>query len=391
MRYIPSVWLWAVRDLIRRPFESILLAFSLSSVIIIASIALLLCQGISTTAEKLLEHGPSVVARRVVSGHWVPVPVEEAVKAAVSVPGVISATPRIWGVINGPEAPVTIIGYPLLNQNEELLKNHLELDKSPIRGNAIIGQGVLSAPSIADSNIGLVLLNGLRELKVQVIKVLPAKSSMAVHDIILLDENDARYILELEKGFASDLAIRVFHEQEADAILQDLVDAFPWPVSLVTKNETLKMYKASTARRAGLIYLILVPSLPGLALIVAVGFKGTRGKMYEAGLLKALGWTTKDIVGFFMCRAALIAFPASIFGMAAAYVLVYFPGISWPGQLFFGWQSNAPGLYLNTAGSIHILLQVAAGVLVPYLVSNLWPAIENATTDPHRLLQEEGG
>jgi ABC-type lipoprotein release transport system permease subunit len=391
MRYIPSVWLWAVRDLIRRPFESILLAFSLSSVIIIASIALLLCQGISTTAEKLLEYGPSVVARRVVSGHWVPVPVEEAVKAAVSVPGVISATPRIWGVINGPEAPVTIIGYPLLNENEELLKNHLELDKFPSRGKAIIGSGVLSAPSIADSNIGLVLLNGLRELKVQVIKVLPAKSSMAVHDIILLDENDARYILELEKGFASDLAIRVFHEQEADAILQDLVDAFPWPVSLVTKNETLKMYTASTARRAGLIYLILVPSLLALALIVAVGFKGTRGKMYEAGLLKALGWTTKDIVGFFMCRASLIAFPASIFGMAVAYALVYFPGISWPGQLFFGWQSNAPGLYLNPAGSLLILLQVAAGVIVPYLVSNLWPAIENATTDPHQLLQEEGG
>jgi ABC-type lipoprotein release transport system permease subunit len=391
MKYIPSVWLWALRDLIRRPFETILLAFSLSLVIIIASIALLLCQGISTTAEKLLEHGPSVVARRVVSGHWVPVPVEEAVKAAVSVPGVISATPRIWGVINGPEAPVTIIGYPSLNENEELLKNHLEHDKSPSRGKAIIGPGVLSVPSIADSNSGLVLLNGGRELRVQVIKVLPAKSSMAVHDIILLDENDARYILELEKGFASDLAIRVFHEQEADAVLPDLVDAFPWPVSLVTKNETLKTYSASTARRAGLIYLILVPSLTALALIVAVGFKGTRGKMYEAGLLKALGWTTRDIVGFFMCRAALIAFPASIFGMAVAYLLVYFPGISWPGQLFFGWQSNAPGLYLNPAGSIPILLQVAAGVLVPYLVSNLWPAIENATIDPHQLLQEEGG
>jgi hypothetical protein len=122
---------------------------------------------------------------------------------------------------------------------------------------------------------------------------------MAVHDIILLDENDARYILELEKGFASDLAIRVFHEQEADAILPDLVDAFPWPVSLVTtKNETLKMYTASTARRAGLIYLALVPSLLALALIVAAGFKGTRGKMYEAGLLKALGWTTRILSGF---------------------------------------------------------------------------------------------
>jgi hypothetical protein len=389
MRYIPPVWLWAVRDLTRRPIESILLVFSLSSVIIIASVSLLLCQGISTTAEKLLEHGPSVVARRVISGHWVPVPVEEALKAAVSVPGVISATPRIWGVINGPEAPVTIIGYPLFKG--EMLKNHLELDKSPSPGKAIIGPGVLSIPSIEDSTIGLVLLNGRRELKVQVIKVLSANNSMAVHDLIVLHENDARYLLELEKGFASDIAIHVFHEQEADAILPDLVDAFPWPVSLVTKNETLKIYTASTARRAGLIYLILVPSLLALALIVAVGFKGTRGRMYEAGLLKALGWTTRDIVGFFMCRAALIAFPACIFGMAIAYASVYLPGISWPGRLFFGWQSNAPGLYLNPAGSLQILLQVAAGVLVPYLVSNLWPAIENATTDPHQLLQEEGG
>jgi ABC-type antimicrobial peptide transport system permease subunit len=221
--------------------------------------------------------------------------------------------------------------------------------------------------------------------------VLSAENSMAVHDIILLDENDARYLLKLEKGFASDLAIKVFHEQESDAILPDLVDAFPWPVSLTTKNETLKIYTTSTSRRAGLIYLALLPSLLALALIVTAGFKGTRGKMYEAGLLKALGWTTKDIVQFFMCRAVLIAFPACTLGMTVAYALVYIPGISWPGYLFFGWQSNAPGLYLDPAGSIRILLQVTAGIVVPYLASNLWPAIENATADPHQLLQKEGG
>jgi hypothetical protein len=82
---------------------------------------------------------------------------------------------------------------------------------------------------------------------------------MAIHDIVLLDENDARHILELEQGFASDLAINVFHEQESNAILPDLIDAFPWPVSLTTKNETLKSYTASATRRAGLIYMALVP------------------------------------------------------------------------------------------------------------------------------------
>jgi ABC-type lipoprotein release transport system permease subunit len=389
MKYIPPIWLWASRDLIRHPFESILLASALLSVIIVASVALLLCQGISETAERLLKHGPSVVVRRVDSGHWVPVPVEDAVRAAISVPGVISAEPRIWGVISGPERPVTVMGNPLSNEN--MFKSHPDLAKAPGRGEAVIGPGVLSASSNGNIDTRLVLLNGRRELKVKVTGVLPAENSMAIHDIVLLDENDARHLLELEKGFASDLAIDVFHEQESDAILPDLVNAFPWPVSLTTKNETLKIYTGSTTRRAGLVYLALAPSLLALALIVTAGFKGTRGRIYEAGLLKAMGWSTQDIVGFFMCRAALIAFPACTFGMTVAYALVYIPGISWPGYLFFGWQSNAPGLYLDPAGSIRILLQVAAGVLVPYLASNLWPAIENATVAPLQLLQEEGG
>jgi len=389
MRYVPSIWLWAARDLIRQPFESILSAFALALVIMVASVSLLLCRGISETAERLLEHGPSVVVRRVVSGHWIPVPVEDAVKAAVSVPGVISAKPRIWGVINGPEGPVTVIGAPL--PDEKTLKIHPAILKSPGKGEAVIGPGVFSEYSNGKINAELVLLNGRRELKVKVTGVLPAENSMAVHDIVLLDEHDARHLLDLEKGFASDLAITVFHEQESNAVLPDLVDAFPWPISLTTKNETLKIYTASITLRSGLIYLALVPSLPALALIVTAGFKGTRGRMHEAGLLKAMGWTTQDIVGFFMCRAALISLPSCTFGLAVAYALVYVPGISWPGYLFLGWQSNAPGLYLDPAGSIRILLQVAAGVLIPYLASNLWPAIANATADPHQLLQEESG
>lgn len=388
MKYIPAIWLWAARDLIRHPFESILLASALASVIIVASVSLLLSQGISETAIRLLEHGPSVVVRRVVSGHWVPVPVEDAVRAAVSVPGVISATPRIWGVINGPEGPVTIMGTPLTDEN--MLKIHPVPGKSPVQGEAVIGPGVISVSSNGKIHTEIFLVNGRRELKVKVTGVLPAENSMAVHDIVLLEESDARHLLDLEEGFASDLAISVFHEQESDAILPDLVDSFPWPVSLTTKNETLKIYSTSTSRQTGLVYLALVPSLLALALLVTAGFKGTRSKIYEAGLLKAMGWTTQDIVGFFMCRAALISFPACTFGMTVAYALVYIPGISWPGYLFFGWQSNAPGLYLNSEGAVMVLLQIASGVVVPYLFSNLWPAIENATADPHQLLQEEG-
>ncbi len=387
MIYVSGIWLWAARDLIRNPFKSLLLATALASVIIVASVPILLCHGISVTAERLLEYGPSVVVRRVISGNWTPLPIEDGLKAAVSVPGVITAVPRIWGVVNGPEGPVTIMGNPIWD--EKTLKVQTGSFKSPGLGEAVIGPGVLSSDLNEQIGKEVDFFNGQRELKVKVTGVMPMEYGMAVHDIVLLHENDARHLLDLAKGYASDLAIGVFHDQEIEAILPNLADAFPWTASLTTKNETLKIYTSSSSRRAGLICLSLVPSLLALALIVAAGFNGTRGRIYEAGLLKALGWTTKDIVGFFMCRAALVAFPACAFGMAVAYVLVYFPGFSWPCYLFLGWASNAPGLYLEPSGGVLILFQVVAVVLVPFMAANLWPAIENAMADPHQLLQEE--
>ena len=389
MMHSYPLWLWAARDLIRRPSESILMALTLALLIIIAGISLLLSHGISKTAEKFLDYGPSVVVRRVISGHWVPIPEHDAVRAAISVPGVISAAPRIWGVIRGPEGPVTVMAIP--GSDEGIVETYSGRGKFPGRGEALIGMGVLSASSSGGIDGELMLYNGRSKLIVKVVGVLPAKIGMAVHDFVLLHENDARNILGLQTGYATDLAVHVFHEQESDAILPDLADAFSWPVSLTTINETLKIYTASAARRAGLVYLALIPSLTALALIVAASFKGTRGRIHEAGLLKAMGWTTRDIVGFFMFRAVLIGFPACALGMAISYLLVYFPGISWPGYLFFGWESNAPGLYLDSEGSIRILIQATGCALVPYLASNLWSAIANATTEPHEALQEESG
>lgn len=388
MRFASPIWLWAARDMIRYPSETILTALALISVIVVAAVPMLLSHGLSTTAQRLLESGPSLVVRKLAAGHWMPMPVKDGVKAAESVTGVLSAEPRIWGVVRGPESVTTVMGFP--QPDVQTPKRFSDGPKPPAEGEAIIGPGVLSASLNGDMVEKLLLLNGQNELSVKVAKIYSGQNSMVIHDIILLHESDVRKLLGLAKGFSSDLAIHVFHQQETDAIIPDLLDAFPWPVAITTKQDTLKIYTASGDRRAGLIYLALIPSLLGLALIVTAGYRGTRSRFYEAGLLKALGWTSQDIVGFFMCKSALIAFPSLSLGTAITYALVYWPAISWPSYLFFGWQNNPPGLYLDSSGSLGILIQISGGVLVPYLAANLWPSIKNATADPHVLIQAEG-
>ena len=110
---------------------------------------------------------------------------------------------------------------------------------------------------------------------------------------------------------------------------------------------------------------------------------------YETGLLKALGWTTRDLVRLFMNRAILIAAPSAAVAMSVSFLLVFRPGITWPGYLFFGWKHIPPGFRFDPSGALPALILSAAAVLTPYLVSVLWPALGYASADPQDLLRRE--
>ena len=59
--------------------------------------------------------------------------------AAESVIGVVSVRPRIWGVVNGPNGPLTIVGI-LENKIPKALAD--SLTRLPDPGQVIIGFGV---------------------------------------------------------------------------------------------------------------------------------------------------------------------------------------------------------------------------------------------------------
>jgi hypothetical protein len=48
--------------------------------------------------------------------------------------------------------------------------------------------------------------------------------------------DDARQLLGLAPGQASDLAVHLFRREEEQAILADLAAAFPWPVRITGRS-----------------------------------------------------------------------------------------------------------------------------------------------------------
>ncbi len=217
-----------MRDLQRKPLDAFLMGLCLMSIIAMAAIGPLFSHALEHTLERILADGPSLIVRKISAGGWQPIPIKQALQAARSVPGVVEARPRIWGTVAGPDGPTTVVAI------DENVEKKLEGIEIPPIGEAVVG------PMLKSYRKGEgLLLVGANTLTLEVSGFLDAKHSMVAHDLVLVRLQDARKLLDIPEGFASDLAIDVFHEDEAEAMRADLTRAFPWPVRITTKNRYL--------------------------------------------------------------------------------------------------------------------------------------------------------
>jgi hypothetical protein len=374
-----SLVVWAARDLLRQSLLSLLLFTSL--VALVTSVALLLLLGgtLSTACTRYMAQAPAVVVRRVDAGGWAPLPVAEALARAGSVAGVLRPRPRVWGVVQGPQGPLTVIGVGSAAASDWPAGVPL-----PQPGEALVGTAVTP-----NERLGRIDLAGRRKRTVTIVGRLPAEASAALHDGAVLHEADARALLGLTGDQATDLVLETFHDDEAQALIPDLARALGWPVRITTRREQLGRQLDDIGRRTGLTLVGFVPALLALALVVAaVGIGGYR-RRWEMGLLKALGWSGGDIMRLHIYRGLLVAGPAVAVGVAGAYLLLFAPGVTWVARWIFGWSGPPPGLYLSCQGAAGGLLLAAVLVGLPFLAAVFWTGWQAAIRPPAECIAEE--
>lgn len=362
---------WAARDLIRRPAQALVLFFTLTSVVALMALVLLIDQTLSTACRRLMVQAPAIVVRRITAGGWAPMPVESVARVR-SVAGVLRPRVRVWGVARGPNGPVTVVGLtgtPL---------GQIPDGRMPQSGQALVGRGVLPPEGMA----GRLSLHGRQQVDVEIAGRLPEDSSMAAYDVAVMPADDARRLLGLNADQASDLVLDVFHEDETQALKPELADAFDWPVHVTTRREQLERYLTDISRRTGVVLAGFGPALLAMALMVgAIGAAG-RQRRWEAGLLKALGWTGGELLRLQVWRGTLIGGPAIVTGVAVAYAALFQPGMTWLTRWLFDWHGPAPGLYLSVAGAAGGLLLSALLAGVPFLAAVFWTGWQAASADP---------
>ena len=325
--------LWAIRDNARRPGEACLLGIALAVLVALSATPLLLTAGLEATVDDELAMAPSLVVRRLGPGGWMPIPGPAATEAARKVPGVVRAWPRIWGVVPGPDGPLTVVAW---TEATRANFHAAGLSKLPRQGEAVAGDAL--AEAVGDPTISLATVP---PATFRVVGRFPKHTGLITHDMLLVHPDDARRMLALGANLASDLAVEVFYPSEQTAILPDLARAFPWPVRIVTRAEAAGRYAADLSRRGGIAMVALVPAVAALVLLVTATVREHLGKRVEIGLLKAMGWTTPDVAWFMGLRAAMVGLPAAALGTATAYAVVFWPGTHLAGAPFL-WMATGP-------------------------------------------------
>ncbi len=335
---------WAVKDLRRNPFDWLCLGFSTFMITAALGSALLFLAAAERTGAMLFQHAPSIVIRKVGPQSLVPIPRDEGVAIARSVPGIIGARGRTWGVLFDPLGSRTIMG---------------------------VSEGIGTASTGR---------NGDRRLLADIADAV-VQTGFPVSKTEVVEESEARKRLSLPEGYATDIAVDVFHETEENAVIPDLHRAFPWPILTITRSERKRAFLLDFSAKAGFILLVGVPAMFALALTVMGTVRTTLRDQSTVGLMKAFGWTTREIVKLHAYRLLATVVPGVAVGFASAYFIVFHSGAARPLARLFALSPFLPILDAGFPDIAAVAVEVILFIPAPLMIAVLWSAVRLADTE----------
>lgn len=380
----------AMRAMGRRRGRSLAVALALALTTALFSSTFFLAESLRRTSSALAEHAPSIVVSRTIAGR--PATLREDVQPEIAtILGVRTVRPRVWGYLYlaALEGNVTVMTLG------EGTTAELALPSDPVElaaGEAIVGPGVaralglregdriaFGAPGAAAEEAGVRVLRAAR--------VLGDDAALLANDVVLTTEADARAILDLPAGAVTDLAVEVFPPEETEVVAAEIVRLVPG-ARVTTRETSARVLELTFDARAGLLGAVLLPVLFAFLLLSWERLSGLSAEeRHEIGVMKAVGWSTADVLALRVTESALVALAGATLGIAAAYVHVFFLGAPGLSDAMLGWSNLRPELALAPAFGIETLLGILAAVVLPFALVSAIPAWRASMLDPDRAMR----
>ena len=361
-------------------FISILIVFLSSSILFISNT---LKKEIFTT----LENQSDFVIQKINSGksQYTPISWIEDFK---EISGVKNIQQRVYGqyYFMPEDAYFTIVGIDLFEEGsskniKELLKV-LNISEFLQSDSMIIGNGIkklFDKYRYTDSYDFKLFNNDLKEIKI--FKDLPQKANLVANDLIIMDINLAKEILNIKEDEATDIVLNVPNNLERANVKDQLILKHS-NTRILQKENLKKEYENMFNYKGGIFLILFIIVILTFTLILYQRYSMiSLGDKKEIGILKAVGWSIKDILKLKIMENFIVAFMAFIIGIILSYIFVFILNAPILKNVFIGSQNLQNDFIFNANIQIDSLITLFLFFMIPFLSAVLIPVWKVAIID----------
>ena len=361
-------------------FISILIVFLSSSILFISNT---LKKEIFTT----LKNQSDFVIQKINSGksQYTPISWIEDFK---EISGVKDVQQRVYGqyYFMPEDAYFTIVGIDLFEEGsskniKELLKV-LNISEFLQSDSMIIGNGIkklFDKYKYINSYDFKLFNNDLKEIKI--FKDLPQKANLVANDLIIMDINLAKEILNIKEDEATDIVLNVPNNLERANVKDQLILKHS-NTRILQKENLKKEYENMFNYKGGIFLILFIVVILTFTLILYQRYSMiSLGDKKEIGILKAVGWSIKDILKLKIMENFIVAFMAFIIGIILSYIFVFILNAPILKNIFIGSQNLQNDFIFNANIQIDSLITLFLFFMIPFLSAVLIPVWKVAIID----------
>lgn len=280
----------------------------------------------------------------------------------------------------------TIVGIDLFEENtnkklNELLKS-LDISNFLENDSMIIGDGIkkiFDKYNYFDSYDFKLSNSDLKNIKV--FNSLPKDLNLVANDLIIMDINLAKEILNINENESTDIVLNVPNNLERQNVKEQLLLEHS-NLRILQKDELKKEYENMFNYKGGIFLILFIVVLFTFILILYQRYSlisSTDKK--EIGILKAVGWSIKDIIKLKIMENFIVGFMAYIIGVVFSYIFVFILNAPILKHIFIGFSNMQNDFIFNPNIEINSLITLFLFFMIPFLSAILIPVWKVAVID----------
>jgi ABC-type lipoprotein release transport system permease subunit len=360
--------------------------------------------GLTAEGQLSLKYSPDITVQGISGGRQTPVDTA-FVGYIQEAPGVNAVVQRIWGYGNIGNTLLVIVGLDLQSTNFNQYARVNFTNTFPLESGTfldpqsndtvVIGKAVADLLGARVGSVLSILTESNQARQYVVVGVFSSESSIYSADMILMNINEARVFFDMPEDKVTDILVYVSDIDPANKA--NLVNYAAREISdlancrVVTKDVLLKAQETTYGDRSGFFSVMWLVILISVAVIafnqtVVVGHESK----FEVGLLKALGFSTSDIIQIRLVESLVLGTIAGAIGITFGVIYDAVLGAPILKDFMMGWATLYPSFPVPVLISATTVLFTFAVTIIPLLFATVIPSWVNATVDPDIAMRGAG-